>query len=70
MVRNTKEMDNVMEGIKDTSVGKRYVFRSKLTMSTYIAEASRKNKALFEYSKADRYGKEIKEITKEFLSLF
>ena len=70
MVRNTREMDNIMEGIKDTSAGKRYIFRSSLTMSTYVAEASRKNKALFEYQPSYRYGKEIKEITKEFLSLF
>lgn len=70
MVRNTNEMDNVMEGIRDTSVGKRYVFRNYLSMSTYVAEASRLNKALFEYGPANRYGEEIKAITKEFLGLF
>jgi chromosome partitioning protein len=69
MIRNTREMDNVMEAMRDTSVGKRYIFRSGLTMSTYVAEASRNNKALFEYPPAYRYGEEIREITKEFLSL-
>jgi len=70
MVRNTREMENVMDTIKDTSAGKRYVFRNSLSMSTYIAEASRANRLLFEYRKSSRYGLEIKEITKEFLSLF
>jgi chromosome partitioning protein len=70
MVRNTREMENVMDTIKDTSAGKRYVFRNSLSMSTYIAEASRANRLLFEYRKSYRYGLEIKEITKEFLSLF
>lgn len=70
MVRDTNEMYNVMDGVKDTSAGKRYVFRNVLSMSTYVAEASRKNKALFEYSRSYRYGEEIKKITKEFLDLF
>jgi len=70
MVRNTNEMKSVMDGIKDTSAGKRYVFKNSLSMSTYIAEASRENKALFEYPKSKRYGREIIKITEEFLSLF
>jgi chromosome partitioning protein len=69
MVRRTIEMENVSEGIRNTSVGKRYVFKNSLSMSTYVATASRKNLALFEYPKAYKQGEEIKGITKEFLDL-
>jgi chromosome partitioning protein len=70
MVRDTREMHDVMEDIRDTSAGKRYIFRNILSMSTRVAEASRKNLALFEYREAARYGKEIRDITDEFLKLF
>jgi chromosome partitioning protein len=70
MVRKTREMHDVMEDIRDKSAGKRYVFKSKLSNSTRIAEASRKNLALFECPGAEKYGKEIEEITEEFLQQF
>lgn len=70
MVRHTREMRNVMEVVKDSSAGRKYVFRNKLSHSTRIPEASRKGLALFEYPRAYRYGEEIKEITSELLGLF
>lgn len=70
MVRNTKEMHNVMEDIRDTSAEKRYVFKNVLSMSTRVAEASRRNLPLFECEDAVKYGDEIKRITNEFLELF
>lgn len=70
MVRKTREMNDVMEDMKDASAGKRYVFENVLSYSTRVAEASRKNLALFEYREAGRYGREIIDITNELLSLF
>lgn len=70
MVRNTKEMDNVMEDIRDKNAGKIYVFNNVLSMSTYVAQASRLNLPLFEYGKTARFGEEIKDITSELLELF
>jgi len=70
MVRDTSEMRNVQDGIKDTSAGKRYVFRNSLSMGTAVAEASRKNLALFEYARSYKQGEEIKLITGELLKLF
>lgn len=70
MVRDTNEMLNVMEDIRDASAGKRYVFKNTLSMSTRVAEASRMNLPLFEWNRAAKYGKEIQDITDEFLKLF
>jgi len=70
MVRETREMRDVQGGIKDTSVGKRYVFRNSLSMGTAVAEASRKNRFLFEYSRSYEQGEEVKLITEELLKLF
>lgn len=69
MVRNTNEMRDVMESIKDTSAGKHYVFKNILSYSTTIAEASRENLPLFEYSRSSFYGKQIIDITDELLSI-
>jgi chromosome partitioning protein len=70
MVRETNEMRDVMDGIRDQSAGKIYVFRSSLTMSTYVARASRLNLPLFENRETRRFGEEIKDITSELLELF
>jgi chromosome partitioning protein len=69
MVRQTREMDNVMDTVKQTSAGKRYIFRNPLSNGTAVAEASRKNKFLFEYDRSRRQGEEIKAITKELIGL-
>jgi len=69
MVRRTNEMRDVMDAIKTTSAGKRYVFKNALSNSTYVAEASGHYKALFEYPKARKFGKQIIEITDELLTL-
>ena len=70
MVRSTNEMWNVQSGIKDTSAGKRYVFKNSLSIGTAVAEASRKNLLLFEYGRSYKQGEEIKQITDELLKLF
>jgi chromosome partitioning protein len=70
MVRKTREMQAVMDGIRDSSAGKVYVFRNVLSMSTYAAEAVELNLPLFEYGNAAKLGEEIKNITGEFLELF
>lgn len=69
MVRITKEMANVMETVKQTSVGKRYIFRNSLSMGTAVAEASRKNSFLFEFERSRKQGEEIKKITRELIDL-
>jgi chromosome partitioning protein len=69
MVRQTREMGNVMDTVKKTSVGKRYIFRNSLSMGTAVAEASRKLEFLFDYDNAYKQGEEIKDITKELLNL-
>jgi chromosome partitioning protein len=69
MVRETREMSNVMDTVESTSVGKRYIFRNSLSFSTYVAEASRKNTFLFEYAKSWKQGEEISQITKELIRL-
>lgn len=69
MVRNTNEMYNVMETVKSTSVGKRYIFKNSLSNGTAVAEASRKNKLLFEYDRSQKQGNEIRNITKELIGL-
>jgi len=70
MVRDTNEMRRVTNGIKDTSAGKRYIFKSSLSMGTAVAEASRNNRFLFEYERSRKQGNEIKLITSELLELF
>jgi len=70
MVRKTNEMHDVMEGIRDASARKRYVFKNVLSMSTRVAEASRRNVLLFESRETAKYGKEIQDITDEFLKQF
>jgi chromosome partitioning protein len=69
MVRQTNEMNNVMDTVKQTSVGKRYIFRNSLSMATAVAEASRKNSLLFEYPKAWKQGEEIKNVADELIGL-
>lgn len=69
MVRQTNEMSNVMETVKETSVGKRYIFRNSLSMGTAVAEASRMNKFLFEFDKAKKQGDEIRSISRELIDL-
>lgn len=69
MVRETNEMFRVQYGIKDTSAGKRYIFKNSLSMGTAVAEASRENSFLFDYAKAWKQGNEIKSMTKELLGL-
>ena len=69
MVRQTNEMNNVMETVKETSVGKRYIFRNSLSMGTAVAEASRKNKFLFEFDRAKKQGDEIRSIARELIDL-
>ncbi len=69
MVRITKEMNNVMDTVKQTSAGKRYIFKNSLSMGTAVAEASRKYRFLFDYDNADKQGLEIRNITKELLNL-
>ena len=70
MVRKTREMRDVMEGIRDASAGKRYVFKNSLSMSTNVAAASRKNMFLFEWKNTTKHGIEIRYITDELLKLF
>jgi chromosome partitioning protein len=69
MVRQTREMDNVMETVKKTSVGKRYIFKNSLSMGTAVAEASSRNKFLFEFDRASKQGDEIRRITRELIDL-
>ncbi len=69
MVRQTNEMNNVMDTVKKTSAGKRYIFRNSLSNGTGVAEASRKNKFLFEYDRSAKQGFEISAITKELIDL-
>ena len=69
MVRQTNEMDNVMDTVKKTSAGKRYIFRNPLSNATAVAEASRKNLFLFDYPRSWKQGEEIKAITKELIGL-
>jgi chromosome partitioning protein len=69
MVRHTNEMTKVQNGIKDTSVGKRYIFKNSLSMGTAVAEASSRNSFLFDYGRASKQGEEIKSITLELLAL-
>ena len=69
MVRATNEMSNVMDTVKSTSVGQRYIFRHSLAMATAVAEASRKNVFLFEYGRSWEQGEEIRKITKELTDL-
>lgn len=69
MVRRTREMDSVMETVKKTSVGKRYIFRNSLSMGTAVAEASSRNKFLFEFERASKQGDEIERITEELIDL-
>ena len=70
MVRETKQMDEVMSGLRKTSAGKRYIFRNSLSNSTYVAAASAKFKPLFEFDPAQRYGQQIVAITEEMENLF
>jgi chromosome partitioning protein len=69
MVRQTREMDNVMETVKATSVGKRYIFKNSLSMGTAVAEASSRNKLLFEFERSQKQGQEIRKITRELIDL-
>jgi chromosome partitioning protein len=69
MVRQTNEMYNVMDTVKQTSVGKRYIFNNSLSMGTAVATASRRNMFLFEFNKAKKQGDEIRAITKELIGL-
>jgi chromosome partitioning protein len=69
MVRQTREMNNVMDTVKETSVGKRYIFRNSLSMATAVATASRQNKFLFEFNKAWKQGGEIQGIANELIGL-
>jgi chromosome partitioning protein len=69
MVRKTNEMSNVMDTVKRTSVGKRYIFRNSLSNGTGVAEASRQNKFLFDYDRSAKQGLEIRAITKELIDL-
>jgi chromosome partitioning protein len=69
MVRNTLEMNNVMETVKKTSVGKRYIFKNSLSNGTAVAEASSRNTFLFDYNRAWKQGEEIKNISKELIDL-
>ena len=69
MVRRTREMDNVMETVKKTSVGKRYIFKNSLSMGTAVAEASSRNKFLFEFDRSSKQGDETKKITRELIDL-
>jgi chromosome partitioning protein len=69
MVRQTNEMDNVMDTVKKTSAGRRYIFRNPLSNGTGVAEASRKNRFLFEYDRSRKQGEEIKAITNELIGL-
>jgi chromosome partitioning protein len=69
MVRQTREMNNVMDTVEVTSAGKRYIFKNSLSMGTAVAEASRKNKFLFEFDRAWKQGEEIKRITAELIPL-
>jgi chromosome partitioning protein len=69
MVRQTNEMDNVMDTVKRTSAGRRYIFRNPLSNGTGVAEASRKNRFLFEYNRTRKQGEEIEAITNELIGL-
>ena len=69
MVRDTKEMTSVMDTVKTTSVGKRYIFNNSLSNATAVAEASSRNKFLFEYDRARKQGNQIKEIATELIAL-
>jgi len=65
MVRATREMPSVIETVRSTSVGKRYVFRFALSNGTAVVEASRKNISLFEYDRSQKQGEEIRKARAE-----
>lgn len=71
MVRETRMMNQVMDALKETSVGKRYIFENYIKNTTYIAEASRAHKPLFEHAMAKYHGhaEDMEDIINEFLIL-
>lgn len=72
MVRGTRMMSEVIGGLKETSVGARYIFENYIRNSTYYAEASKQHKPLFKHYYARYYGhaKDMENITEELLPLF
>lgn len=72
MVRDTRMMSEVMSGLKQTSIGKRYIFENYTRYTTYYAEASSNHIPIFEHTQARYYGhdKDLEKITKELISLF
>jgi len=71
MVRETRMMSDVIAALKETSVGKRYIFENSIKNSTYYAEASREHKPLFEHYNATYHGhaEDMEKIINEFLIL-
>ena len=72
MVRGTRMMSEVIGGLKETSVGTRYIFENHARNSTYYTEASERHIPLFKHYYAKYYGhaKDMENITKELLPLF
>ena len=72
MVRGTRMMSEVIGGLKETSVGARYIFENYTRNSTYYTEASERHIPLFKHHYAKYYGhaEDMENITKELLPLF
>jgi len=72
MVRGTRMMSEVIGGLKETSVGARYIFEYFTRNSTYYTEASEQHIPLFKHYYAVYYGhaKDMENITEELLPLF
>lgn len=72
MVRSTSMMRNVMDGLKETSIGRRYIFENHLRNSTYYADASKKHIPLFKHYWARYYGHsdDVDRAVDEFLHFF
>lgn len=72
MVRGTRMMSQVIAGLKETSVGARYIFENHARNSTYYTEASERHIPLFKhyYAKYHGHAKDMESITKELLPLF
>lgn len=72
MVRGTRMMSEVRRGLKETSIGARYIFENYTRNSTYYAEASEKHIPLFNHYYARYYGhaSDMENVTRELISLF
>lgn len=72
MVRDTRMMSDVINGLKQTSSGARYIFENYSRNCTYYAEASQQHIPLFKHYYARYYGhaRDMENITDEFIRVF